>query len=131
MFVCLHVFAPEAVRTVGMVWTPYDFKNKFYSFYVATVVSIISRCGLSIDVHHKNQPNKHKLALYGPLIHFNSSLKWLYMHISSKTERFSYKGWCDMTHIEAFKEELALATNKWLQVISNIMLLKTVMSERN
>ena len=48
---------------------------KFYSFYVAATVSIASRCGLSIDAFHENQPYKWKLALYKPSIHFNSSLK--------------------------------------------------------
>ena len=36
----------------GIIKAPYDWLNKFYSFYVAAVVGIISRCGLSIDVHH-------------------------------------------------------------------------------
>ena len=46
--------------------------NKFYSFYVAAIVSIANRRGLSIDVFYENQPNKWKLALYKPSIHFNS-----------------------------------------------------------
>ena len=54
---------------------PYDWLNKFYRFYVAAVVSIVSRCDLSIDVHHEKQPNKHKLALYKPSIYLNSNLK--------------------------------------------------------
>ena len=58
--------------------------------YVAAVVGIISRCGLSIDMHHGNQPNKSKLELYKPSIHFSSHLKRLY--ISNKMECFSYKG---------------------------------------
>ena len=48
--------------------------------------------------------------------------------------RFSYKGGCGVrgfTHIEAIKEELAWATDKRLQVISNIMLFKTVIPLRN
>ena len=32
---------------------------------------------------------------------------------------------------KSLKEELAWATDKWLQVISNIMLVKTVMPLRN
>ena len=38
-------------------------------------------------------------------------------------ECFSYKDGCgirEYTHIETLKEELAWATDKWLQVISNI-----------
>ena len=65
---------------------PYNWLNKFYRCYVAAVVSIVSRCGLSIDAHHKKQPNKHKLALHKPSIHFNSKLC-----ISSKIEHFSSK----------------------------------------
>ena len=95
--------------TNGMMWTPYDWLNKFYSLYVAAVVGIISRCGLSIDEHHENHLNKYKLALYKPSIHFNSSLKWLY--ISSKTEYFNYRGGCNVICIEAFKKELV-----WLHI---------------
>ena len=57
--------------TSDVMWIPYDWLNNFYSFYVAVVVSIISRHGLSTDAHHKNQPNKCKLALYKLSIHFN------------------------------------------------------------
>ena len=71
---CVCVFVPKA-----MAWyirmDPHDWLNMFYSLYVIAVVGIISRGGLSIDAHHENQPNKHKLALYKPSVHFNSSLK--------------------------------------------------------
>ena len=77
---------------------------------MAAVVSIISRCGLSIDVHHGNQNNKIKLVLFKPLVHFSSCLKWLY--ISNKTEYFNYKGGYGVcwrhTHIEAFKRRADL-----------------------
>ena len=59
--VCVHVcVCPEAIIiTSGMIWTHYDWLNKFLSFYVAAVaVDIISRCGLSIDACHENQSNK-------------------------------------------------------------------------
>ena len=36
------------------------------SFYMAAVVDIINRCGHSINVYHRNQPNKSKLAMYKP-----------------------------------------------------------------
>ena len=42
---------------------------------MAAVVRIVSEYGFNIDAHHKNQPNKSKLALYKPLICFNSCLK--------------------------------------------------------
>ena len=68
--VCVCVFPPlRLLVSSGMIWTPYDRLNKFYSFYV---VGIISRCGLSIDAYCGNQPSKRKLALYKPSIHFNN-----------------------------------------------------------
>ena len=37
--VCLHVcLPPKLVITSGMIWTPYDWSNKFYGFYMAAVV---------------------------------------------------------------------------------------------
>ena len=63
---------------------------------MAAVVDIVSRHSLSIDMQHRNQLNKSKLALYKVLAHSNSDLKLLYMH--SKMEHFRYKGgfmaWC-------------------------------------
>ena len=47
---------------------------------------------------------------------------------------FSYKGGCSMhghNVLRSLKEELAWATDKWLQVISNIILFKTVIPLRN
>ena len=49
--------------------------------YMVAVVSIVNRCGLSVDVHHRNQPNKSTLVLYKPLIYFNSHLEQLYISI--------------------------------------------------
>ena len=60
--------APRLLITSGMIWTPYDWLNKFYSFYMKTLVNIVDGCGLGID-------NKSKLALYKPLIHCNSLLQ--------------------------------------------------------
>ena len=67
-----------------MLWTSYDLLYKFYTFYMAAVIGIASRCGLTIEAHHRNQLNKSKLSLYKLLHHFNSHLKQLY--ISDKTE---------------------------------------------
>ena len=86
---------------------------------------MVSRRGLIIEACHRNQPNKSKLALYKPLLHFYSHLKQLY--ISNKKERFSCKGVCGVcgcTCIKVLKSELAWATDKQLWVISNIMLFK-------
>ena len=71
-YVCL---SPKLLITSGMIWTSYDWLNKFYSFYMAAVVDIISRHGLRIDARHTNQPYKNKLELYKPLIHIYSRLK--------------------------------------------------------
>ena len=38
-----------------------DWFNMFDSCYLAAVVNIVSKCGLSIYAHHTNQPNKSKL----------------------------------------------------------------------
>ena len=47
--VCLR---PRLLITSGMMWhdmKPYDWLNKFYSCYMAIVVSIVNGCGLGID----------------------------------------------------------------------------------
>ena len=98
---------------------------------MAAIVGIVSGRGLRNEANHRNQPNKSKLALYTQLLHFYSHLKKLYM--SSKIERFSYKGGCGVhgrTRIKVIKEELAWATDKRLQVISNVVLFKTVIPQK-
>ena len=72
---------------------------------MAAIVNIDSRHGLRIEAHHRNQPNKSRLGLYKPLLHFYSHLKQLY--ISNKTEHFNYKSGCGVHGrilIEAFKK---------------------------
>ena len=69
--------------TSGMIWIPSNWLNKFYSFCMVAIVSIVSRCVLRNEVRRRNQPNKSKLALYKSLFHFYSHLKQLYM--SNKT----------------------------------------------
>ena len=76
---------------------------------MAAIVGIVSRRGLRIEVRHRNQSNKSKLALYKPLLCLYSHLKQPY--ISNKTKRFSYKGGCGVhgcTRIEAFKRRAGL-----------------------
>ena len=71
---------------------------------MAAIVGIVTRRGLRIEVHHRSQPNKSKLALCKPLLHLYSHLKQLY--ISSNTGRFNSKGrhvMCGRTHIKAIK----------------------------
>ena len=77
---------------------------------MAAIVDIVSRRGLRIGVHRKNQPNKSKLVLYKPLLRLHSHLKQPY--ISNKTKRFSCKGERSMhgrAHIEAFQRRAGLA----------------------
>ena len=53
--VCLCVCPPPRLLiTSGMIWTPYDWLNKFYSFYMVTAVVIGSRHGLRIEVRRGN-----------------------------------------------------------------------------
>ena len=76
---------------------------------MVAVVGIVSKRGLRIEAHHKNQPNKSKLALYKPLLCLYSHLKQPY--ISNKTKPFSYKGGCGgrvRTCIETFKRRAGL-----------------------
>ena len=57
---------PMLLITSGVIWIQYDWLNKFFSFYMAVVVGIISRHDLRIEALHKSQPNNSKLALYYP-----------------------------------------------------------------
>ena len=80
---------PRLKITSGVMWhdmTPYDWLNKFYNFYIAAVVSIISIHGFIIEACHRNEPNKSKVSLQ--TFHFNSQLKKLY--ISDKMGEVSY-----------------------------------------
>ena len=59
MFMC--VFASEAINIL------YDWISRSYGFYIAAIVHIISRHGLGIDMHCRNQPNS-KLGNHKPLL---------------------------------------------------------------
>ena len=59
MCVCVCVCVcpgPESVNNKRHDMDPYDWLNtlKFYSFYMTTLVVIISRCSLRIEVCHRN-----------------------------------------------------------------------------
>ena len=48
-YVCISVCVyPRLLITSGVILTPYDWSNKFYGFYIAAVVGIISGRGLSM-----------------------------------------------------------------------------------
>ena len=51
VFVYVCVSTPEAS---GMIWTQYDWLSKFYSLYMASVVDIVSKSGLTIKACHRN-----------------------------------------------------------------------------
>ena len=70
---------------------------------MAAVVGIVSRRGLSIDMHCGYRSNNHKLTLYKQSLHFNSCLNQLY--IGNNTDRFSYKGGHGMMPIKEFKKK--------------------------
>ena len=60
--------------------------------FMEAIISIISRRGLTIVEHHRNQCNKTMLVHYKQLIYFNGHLKQLC--ISNMMEWFSYlKRW--------------------------------------
>ena len=54
VFVCVYMcLPPRLLITSGVIWTPYDWVNKFYS-YMAALVSIVDGHGLGIDMHREN-----------------------------------------------------------------------------
>ena len=110
--VCVSL-PPRSLITSGMIWIPYDQLNKFYSFYMAAVVSNVSRHGFDIKVRHRNQPNKGKVGLHWSVTFtFNSCCayvtKWSTLVIKVVVV------WHVSRHL---KEELAWTT---------IMLFKTI-----
>ena len=70
------VSAPSALITSAMIRALYDWLNKFYSFYMAAVVSVVSTCSLTIEfIVETKLIRLSYVALY---IHFKSHcLKYL------------------------------------------------------
>ena len=67
--VCVCVCSPPRLLiTNSVIWAPYNWLNKLYSFYMAAVFIINSGHGLIIEVHHRNQPYKTKISLCKLLI---------------------------------------------------------------
>ena len=97
---------------------PYDWLNKYV--LQLSMVSIVNKCGLRIEVRHRNQPNKNKAALYKPLLYFYSHLKQLYISNRQGTSVINVGVVSIGVHISRhLKEELACARDKQLWVISN------------
>ena len=63
VYACVHVSIPKLLVSGGMIWTPYDWLNKFYNFCMAAIVGIVSRRGLGIEAHRINQPNNTNLVM--------------------------------------------------------------------
>ena len=55
---------PRLLITSGVIWTSYDWLNKFYSCYMATVVVIVNGRGLGIGTRRRHKPHKSQLAQY-------------------------------------------------------------------
>ena len=109
MCVCLFVPAPEAINNY---WRDIDPILIGYTTWIALCSCCswyhyiyISRCCLSIDTCCENQLHQCKLALCKLSIHFNCSLKQVY--ISSKKEHCNCKGECGMTLSKHLKEKVA------------------------
>ena len=57
LYVCMCVFVcppPRLFITSGVIWTLYDWLNKFYGFYMAAVVGIVSGHDVSIYTGPEN-----------------------------------------------------------------------------
>ena len=57
----------------------------FMTFIMAAEVNIDSEHDVSIYTCHRNYPDKSKLAVYKPLLHYFKQLQ-----LSNKTEHFSF-----------------------------------------
>ena len=67
MYVCVCLSLRLSI-TSGVIWTPYNWLNEFYTFDMTAVVGITSRRGLKNKACCRNEPNKSKLALHKPLL---------------------------------------------------------------
>ena len=58
MSACMCVCLPlRLFITSGVIWTPYDWFKRFYSYCMANVVIIVNGHGLCIDTHHPIKDN--------------------------------------------------------------------------
>ena len=61
LFLCRRLYVcppPRLLKTSGVIWIPYDWLNKFYSCYMATVVVIVNGRGLGIGTRRRHKPHK-------------------------------------------------------------------------
>ena len=83
---------------------------------MATIVCFVSRCGLSIDTCHRNQPNKSKLVLHKPFLSLQQSFETA-VYIQVTRQRASVilmdVAYVGIVHVSrCSKEELAWAIDK-------------------
>ena len=101
------VSALRLLITSSVIWTPYDWLNKFYSFYVVAVS--LSMIGVTLKLKHIIETKIVRLSYRFTNHYFTFTYSCLkQMYISIKKEQFSFRGGCG-THIQASKEELAWA----------------------
>ena len=87
---------------------------------MAGVVGIVSGHDVSIYTRRGNWPNKSKLVLYKPLLHYNSRLKQLYSEVTRRSASVIKVSVVDVdVHVSShLKEELTWAIDKRLRIIS-------------
>ena len=82
---------------------------------------------VSIDEHYRNQLYKRKPAMCKPLLLLHQSFKAVEYKEYSNTKYFIYKDRSGLylhNMIKVLKKELAWVTNKWLLVISSLIVIK-------
>ena len=116
--VCVHPLSyKKLVMWCGVIWTSYDWLNKFCNIYMAAIVGIISKhIALKLKCVVETNLIRVSYCCISCSFHFNSYLKQLY--ISNKTERFSYKVDVVWRVLRCLEAELAWAIDWLLRVIS-------------
>ena len=105
-----------------MIWTPYNWLNKFYNYYMVTIVSIV--WGVALELKLVVETNLIRVSYHciSHSFHFKSHLKQLYL--SNKTEHLSYKIGCGVYGCRSMKtlyKKSARDVDKQLQVAINII----------
>ena len=105
-----------------MIWTPYDWLNEFYNFYMAALVGIISRYGLTIEACHRNQAGNIIINYIFTSKLFKTVVN---TYVSNKTEWFSYKSGCGIhTCNKALEEELTWNIDSLLVILIQLRAIK-------
>ena len=113
---CMCVCPPlRLLITSGVIWTPCDWLNKLYSFYMAAVVIIVDGCGLTVEAHYiQIRVSYHCISHF---FHFNIPLSSCTQATKQSSSVIKVCVVCVGMHVSGRgKEELALAVDKQLQV---------------